>query len=64
MDDKNLAAQKCKNITSSALERDVDMLITACPLCMYNLDINTNTAEKTKLPIYYFTELLAQVLDI
>lgn len=64
MDDKTLAAQKCKNITSSALERDVDMLITACPLCMYNLDINTNTAEETKLPIYYFTQLLAQVLDI
>jgi len=35
------------------------MLITACPLCMYNL--NKSEAE---LPVYYFTELLAEALGV
>ena len=36
------------------------MLITACPLCMYNLKKNGNGA----LPVYYFTELLAEALGV
>ena len=36
------------------------MVITACPLCMYNLDHN---AGETKLPVKYFTELLCQALN-
>lgn len=36
------------------------MLITACPLCMYNLNKNTST----DLPVYYFTELLAEALGV
>ena len=37
-----------------------DMLITACPLCMYNLKKN-GTGD---LPVYYFTELLAEALGV
>jgi len=37
-----------------------DMLITACPLCMYNLKKNT----VGNLPVYYFTELLAEALGV
>ena len=40
--------------------RGSDMLITACPLCMYNLNKNTST----DLPVYYFTELLAEALGV
>ena len=36
------------------------MLITACPLCLYNLNKNGNG----KLPIHYFTELLAEALGV
>ena len=36
-------------------------LITACPLCMYNL---RNNGTKEGLPVTYFTELLAEALGI
>jgi heterodisulfide reductase subunit B len=36
------------------------MIITACPLCLYNLDAN----GIGRIPIFYFTELLARALDI
>ena len=35
-------------------------LITACPLCMYNLKENAVDG----LPVYYFTELLAEALGV
>ena len=35
-------------------------LITACPLCMYNLRKNSGS----ELPVYYFTELLAEALGL
>jgi heterodisulfide reductase subunit B len=37
-------------------------LITACPLCLYNLKENGTEAEK--IPVYYFTELLAVALGL
>ena len=36
-------------------------LITACPLCMYNL---RNNGTKQGLPVTYFTELLAEALEL
>ena len=36
------------------------MLITACPLCLYNLKKNGNQT----LSVYYFTELLAEALGV
>jgi heterodisulfide reductase subunit B len=36
------------------------MIITACPLCMYNLKKNSDSS----LPVYYFTELLAEALGV
>ena len=38
------------------------MLVTACPLCQYNL--TKNSAAETQLPVYYFTELLAEALGV
>lgn len=38
-----------------------DMLITACPLCLYNLNKSTCGS---RLPVYYFTELLAEALGV
>lgn len=56
--DKDLAASMCDKITASAASFDADCLVTACPLCKYNL------AKSGKLPIVYFTELLAEALGV
>ena len=44
----------------NARAQGAEMLITACPLCMYNLKENASDG----LPVYYFTELLAQALGV
>ena len=36
-------------------------MITACPLCRYNLLAN---ATENQIPVYYFTELLAEALGV
>ena len=55
-------AQKMVNrVMASATAAGAEMLITACPLCMYNLDAN---ATENKLPVHYFTELLAEALGV
>lgn len=60
MEDESLPRQKVNTINESAKGAGADMLITACPLCMYNL--NHNAADG--LPVYYFTELLAEALGV
>ena len=61
MSKKELAQKKADVILESAMEQGAEELITACPLCMYNLDANS-TAHK--LPVHYFTELLAEALGV
>jgi heterodisulfide reductase subunit B len=58
---KKLADRKCDLIHASAIESGADAIMTACPLCMYNLSV---TGMRQKLPVYYFTEVLAQALGI
>ena len=48
-------------IVKSAMDGGAEMIITACPLCLYNLDAN---ATEHRLPVKYFTELLYQALDL
>ena len=50
----------CDTIMDSASGFGAEMLITACPLCLYNL----NKSTSGKLPVYYFTELLAEALGV
>lgn len=61
LENNDLAQKKCNAIMASARDAGAEALITACPLCMYNLDANA-TAEK--LPVHYFTELLAEALGV
>jgi len=61
MEDKGAAQNRVDAIIASAQEAGAEMIITACPLCMYNLDAN---ATKHKLPVKYFTELLAEALGV
>ncbi len=58
--EKEMAKNMCDTIKESAKGFMADCLITACPLCMYNL----NKSSQTELPVYYFTELLAEALGI
>ncbi len=56
--EKDMAKSMCDRISESAEGFGAEMLITACPLCMYNLN------KSAKLPVYYFTELLAEALGV
>ena len=58
--EKDMAKNMFHKICDSVTGFGADMLITACPLCLYNLKKNGNG----KLPIYYFTELLAEALGV
>ncbi len=59
MEDKPLAVKKSTTVLESAKKAGAELVITACPLCLYNLQKN----GKTELPVMYFTELLAEALD-
>ncbi len=59
MEDKESAKIKSQKITENALGKGADVIVTACPLCMYNLKKNG-----TNVPVVYFTDLLAEALGI
>ena len=52
------ATNMCNRIATSAESFGADCLVTACPLCKFNLTKNS------ELPIVYFTELLAEALGV
>ena len=60
MEDKGLAARKSTNVLDSAKKAGAELVITACPLCLYNLQKNGGV----DLPVMYFTELLAEALGV
>ncbi len=56
----DLTARKSKAVIDSAKNNGAELIITACPLCYYNLkDIAGEDME-----IAYFTELLAEALGV
>ncbi|MCM1578619.1 MAG: CoB--CoM heterodisulfide reductase iron-sulfur subunit B family protein [Ruminococcus sp.] len=59
LEDKEAAAKRREKIASSAAEFEAECMVTACPLCMYNLKKNEGG-----VPVYYFTELLAEALGV
>jgi len=54
-----LAKKNSTSVMDNAAAAGVDMLVTACPLCKYNLE-----KHSTKLPVVYFTELLAEAFGL
>ncbi len=62
LENRPTAQRRATSVVSSAKAAGADCIITACPLCMYNLDANCD--ESQKLPIIYFTELLAEALGV
>lgn len=61
LEDKSAAETQVDRALNSAVKAGCDELITACPLCMYNLVEN---ATANRLSVKYFTELLAEALGV
>ena len=54
-----LAKNKSNAVVNNAKAQGAEMIITACPLCKYNLVKNG-----ADIPVVYFTELLAEALGV
>lgn len=62
LEDKQLAAKKSAAVLESAKNAGAELIVTACPLCLYNLNKNgaANVADAPK--VVYFTQVLAAAL--
>lgn len=61
---KEVAAELSYKILTQALEADADMLVTACPLCEFNLgkrqeEIRKIHPEFGSIPVVYYTQFMA-----
>jgi len=61
LEEKEMVKGLCAAVWDSASRKGAEALLTACPLCRYNLTQNAAPAAK---PVYYFTELLAEALGV
>ena len=62
LEDKSIPQKRANMIVEEAMSKGADTIITACPLCLYNLE--TNSTIENKPAICYFTELLAEALGL
>lgn len=60
LENKDIAKAKASAVIENAVENGADMVITACPLCLYNLSKNA----ESDIPVKYFTEILAEALGV
>ena len=60
LEDRTQAQRLSREILKNAESMGAEMLVTACPLCRYNLEKN----GASQLPVIYFTELLAEALGV
>ena len=60
LEDQALAVKKSSAVMESAEGFGAELLITACPLCLYNL----NKTDGFGTEVHYFTELLAEALGV
>ncbi len=60
LEDPALSEKKSRKVLANAEDRGAELLVTACPLCRYNLEKNGDG----NIPIVYFTELLAEALGV
>ena len=59
MECRESAKKKSNRVTENAAACGAEKIVTACPLCRYNLEKSGST-----LPVIYFTELLAEALGV
>jgi len=57
-----------QEIVTSAGEHGADVVVTACPLCQFNLDYpqreSAGTRTGSRIPVVYFTQLMAVALGL
>lgn len=61
--EEKVASANAGKIVASARRAGAEAIITACPLCRYNLE-HYPSAPGGTLPVYYFSELLAEALGL
>ena len=59
MESPSLAKKQSSGVVNNAKAQGAEMLITACPLCMYNL-----RKAGGDIPVVYITEILAEALGV
>ncbi len=57
-----IVVDMCDKLMNAAREAGANCVVTACPLCMANLDMRPS--RKLKLPVFYFTELISLALNL
>lgn len=58
LEDSETAVKRSSKVMDSARGHGADTIVTACPLCRYNL------MKSGDVPVVYFTELLAEALGV
>jgi heterodisulfide reductase subunit B len=58
----DIVGKMVNKLASMAKEAGANCIVTACPLCMGNLDMRTDAG--LKMPVFYFTELLALAMGL
>ena len=57
MEDPSAANRRSLAVLKNAEEAGAEAIVTACPLCLYNLKKSSGS-----IPVYYFTDLLCKAL--
>lgn len=56
----DIVEMRSKKIVSSAKHGGADIIVSSCPLCLYNLNRgNEALAEEERVPVIFFTQLLS-----
>ncbi len=61
--EKEVMTNTSQNVIKMALKAGAEELVTACPLCHYNLS-QTSEVQEGKIKIAYFSEPLAEALNL
>ncbi len=59
VEDKEFAAKKAGSVSENAKANGAEEIVTACPLCRYNL-----IKSGSDIPVVYFTELMAEAFGV
>jgi len=57
-----IVVELCDKLMSAAREAGANCVVTACPLCMANLDMRPSS--DMKLPVFYFSELISLAMGL
>jgi heterodisulfide reductase subunit B len=57
-----IVVEMCDKLMGGAREAGANCVVTACPMCMANLEMRPS--PNMKMPVFYFTELISLALDL